>query len=147
MEISEDRSAPDWSGQKFEGPLEAALFWYAFSLLVIPTVPGEKRSIVKWAPWLSQLSLNYVRQYWTDNPLHEVAAVIDDRYVVFDADSPESQAALIEIEQAHGIAPALIVKTSRGLHHWFRRPADVFVKTDSRSASDAQRGRRLCTFR
>lgn len=131
MNITECPPASDWSGQTFESPLEAALFWYAFSLLVIPTVPGEKRSIVKWAPWLSQLSLEYVRQYWTDNPLHEIAAVIDDRYVVFDADSPESLAALIELEQAHGIAPALIVKTSRGLHHWFQRPTDVFVKTDS----------------
>lgn len=131
MNITEGPPASDWSGQTIESPLEAALHWFAMGFRVIPTFPNEKRTAVKWGPWLSALNEEAITAYWLEQPDHEIAAVIDDSYVVFDVDSAASKAALLKLEQEHAMQPLLTVTTTRGEHHHFSRPADVYVKTDN----------------
>ena len=131
MEISEASSAQGCSDGKFESNLQAALHWFTMGFKVIPAVPNEKRTAVKWGPWLSALNEEAITAYWSEHPDHEIAAVIDDSYVVFDVDSAESKAALLKLEQEHAMPPLFTVTTTRGEHHYFSRPAGVFVKTDN----------------
>lgn len=133
MENSSIRPALDLA--KCMSNLDVALAWHSFGFRPIPTIPDEKRPALKWGPWLSELSTDAIRDYWGKNPAHEVAAVIDTSYVVLDADSPEALAALTALEQEHRLTPLLVVKTTRGWHHYFKRPADVFVKTDNHDSA------------
>lgn len=116
--------------------VDAALFWFRFGFKVIPLIPGSKLPAVKWDPWLQGLSPDSIAQYWTRHPWHEVGFIVGDDVIVFDADAPESVAALVTIEKAFNIAPTLVIKTQRGEHHYFRRAPGTFAKTDSHGTED-----------
>jgi len=92
--------------------LEAALYYFERGYKVIPIESKTKRTAVKWDPWLANLSKQKIRDYWLQNPTHELGFIVGDDLIVFDADSPESMAALVEIEKAFGITPNLITKTT-----------------------------------
>ncbi len=111
----------------------AALFWHQYGLRVIPLVPETKIPCVLWNPWLGNLSAAKIRQYWLKHPNHEVGFIVGDSYIVFDADSPESIAALAAIEKAFGIASSLIVRTTHGQHHYYRLAPGTVAKADSHS--------------
>ena len=116
------------------GFLLAALFWLEFGFDVIPLVPKEKRSAVKWDDWLENLTVEKITSYWTNNPDHEVGFIVGNDYIVFDADSPESLAKLHEIEEAFDVSSDLIVKTRKGEHHYFRLAEGVHAKSDAHSS-------------
>jgi len=117
----------------FKTNLDGALFWFAFGYRVIPLVPGAKRPVVHYFPWLDELSEVSIRQHWEQNPTHEVGAVLDETQLLLDADSPESIEALRRLEQQFGIVPALVIKTRRGFHHHYRLEKGAFAKPDSHS--------------
>lgn len=114
----------------------AALLWYERGLQVIPLISGTKKTAVKWDSWLADLSAENIAAYWKQHPDHELGFIVGDDVIVFDADAPESVAALVAIEKAFNIAPNLVVKTKRGQHHYFRLTPGTFAKTDSHGTAD-----------
>jgi len=114
-----------------ESPLESALCFYKADFPVIPIVPGEKRTAVKWDPWLKSLSEESIKTYWAKLPDHGVGFIVPENVVVFDADSPSAVAALYQIEQSFDLTCSFIVKTKRGEHHYFRLTPGTKIKTCS----------------
>lgn len=115
---------------------QAALKWFKFGFSIIPIVPGMKKTAVQWDSWLESLSIETITQYWRRNPNHEIGLIPGDSIIVFDADSPSSAAALAEVEKAFGAEPNLIVKTKRGVHHYFKRAVGSYARTDSHSTTE-----------
>ena len=80
---------------------------------------------------------------------HEVGFIVGDGVIVFDADSPESIAALVDLEQKHGPVPRLVVTTPKGQHRYFKRAQGSHAKSDSHSTEtqperiDVKAGRAL----
>ena len=111
----------------------AAREWFEFGLQVIPVTPGTKVSAVKWDGWLDGLSAEKIKRHWTAHPDHEVGFIVGDEVIVFDADSPESLAALNSIQTAHGVYSKTIVRTNKGVHRYFRLAPGTSAKSDSHS--------------
>jgi len=122
---------PEWDTTK--GYLSAAFYWYGYDLDVIPIVPGTKQTAVKWDPWLNVLDPQKINEYWTANPNYELGFIVGEDMIVFDADGPESLAALTEKESRFGITPKLVIKTNKGEHHYYRRAIGTLAKSDSHS--------------
>ncbi|MCX7084928.1 MAG: PriCT-2 domain-containing protein [Methylococcales bacterium] len=120
---------------EFKSFLDSAVYWFHFGFKVIPLQPKGKVTAEKWDGWLDGLSEEKIRGYWTQHPDHEVGFIVGDGYIVFDADTPESKAKLYEIEKAFDISPLLITKTKKGEHHFFKRPKDVYAKTNTHSTT------------
>jgi len=114
----------------------AALCWHEFGFQVVPIKPDTKITVVKWDPWLENLSTDQIKAHWAQYPNHEVGLIVSDNYIVFDADTPEAIAALAGIEEAFDLTSKLIIKTARGVHHYFKRALGSFAKTDSHSTAD-----------
>lgn len=115
----------------FKNFSEAALFWFKFGLKVIPIVPGSKQTAVKWDPWLENLSLKKIELHWLQHPEHQVGFIVGEDIIVFDADSPESIAALAELERKQDVVPKLIVSTKKGVHHYFKRANGTIARSDA----------------
>src|SRR5690606_6120154 len=101
--------------------LSAARAWHLFGFALIPIWRGTKRPAVKWDPWLRKLSPQQIQLHWESRPRDELGFIVGDQYLVLDADSPESVAALHRLEKEHEVEPLLVVLTSRGVHHYFQR--------------------------
>ena len=97
----------------------SALNWYKFGFAIIPIIPGKKQSAVKWNPWLDGLSTKSIKSHWDKHPNHELGFIVGHDVIVFDADSPESIAALAKLEKTFDADPNLTVTTTKGLHHYF----------------------------
>lgn len=124
---------PDPCSVSFKSNCDAALYWHHFGFYVIPILPKEKVTVVKWDPWLQDLCKEKIQSHWNAHQNHDVGFIVGGNVVVFDADNQQSIAALAEIEKAFDITPNLVVKTKKGCHHYFRLGKDVFAKTDSHS--------------
>jgi hypothetical protein len=109
---------PEWS--HVTCTLNGAMFWYGYGFKVIPIPPGAKKTAVRWNTWLDGLDPQKIVGYWAKNPSHDLGFIVGDDIIVFDADTPESLAALYEIEARFGITPKLVVKTTKGQHHYVR---------------------------
>lgn len=120
----------------FNSNLDGALWWSGFGYRVMPMLPGKKRPALAHHPWLDDLSVEAIRAHWEQHPDHEVGAVLDDTQLILDADTPEADEALRQLEQRFGIVPSLIIKTRRGHHHHFRVKNGAFAKADSHSTID-----------
>jgi len=108
----------------FSSNREATHYWYRFGLDVIPILPGTKKPAVRRDPWLNELGDKTINEYWLLNPDNDVAFIVNESILVLDTDSPEATAALYALEKKYGISPCLIIKTSRGEHHYVRLEAD-----------------------
>lgn len=128
--VSAPRSEPVRS---FSSNLDGAQFWLEFGFKVIPIVPNTKVPAFKLESWLSLLSPETVSGCWGHTPAREVACVVGPDMVVFDADTPAALSALVTLEALHGVKPRMVVKTRRGIHHYFKLADGVFVKNDSHS--------------
>lgn len=115
----------------------SARFWFTFGFSVIPVLPGTKQTAVSWDPWLQHLSLRQIASHWASHPKHEVGFIVGDCAIVFDADSPKAVNALIEAEGRFGAEPSMIVKTTRGEHHYFLKQSDLPCKTTSKIIGEA----------
>jgi hypothetical protein len=131
-------SALDLAGSQVDEGLPssigaAAVWWLTWGLQAIP-VTSSKETAVKWNPWLATLSANSLRDWWRLHPDAGVGAIIDDRIIAVDADTPASLAALREIERAFDHEPNQIPGTRKGEHHLFRGASGTFAKMDSHSS-------------
>lgn len=115
---------------------DAAIWWAQFGLDVIPVVPGEKRSAVKWDPWLDALTPQGIRDHWAQHSDHEVGCIPGESYIVLDADSPEAEAAVVNIERRLGAESRLIVRTRRGTHRYYQLAVGTCAKSDSHSTEE-----------
>jgi len=127
----------------------AALFWFDYGLQVIPIVPGTKVTAVKWDQWLVDLCREKIKEYWEKHPNHELGFIVGDDMIVLDADSLESMEALMKIEAIYSLIPKLVIKTTKGRHHYYRRAKGTIAKSDSHSTEkypnrlDAKTGRAM----
>ncbi len=124
-------SDPITTPDKFTSVSEAALYWLQFGFNVIPITPGSKHPNLKWDPWLDGLSPEKIRTYWAMRPDHELGFIVGDDLIVFDADSPESIAALEVIETCFCVTPRLVIQTKKGVHHYFRLAPGTVAKSDA----------------
>lgn len=113
--------------------LKAALMWFYFGFMVIPLWPVTKRTCVHWNGWLEELSPESIHDYWAAHPDHEVGFIVGEGIIVFDADTPMAVAALAQIEESFDKTPLLVMKTTKGQHHYFRRAPGTYAKSDSHS--------------
>jgi hypothetical protein len=111
--------------------LEAALILHEAGFQPIPIIPGKKIPTCKHHPWLDDLSVETINAHWTKHPKHEVGCITGANLVVFDVDSPESKARLLEIEEAFDVTPNFVVNTAKGSHHYFTLAMGTFVKSDA----------------
>ena len=127
----------------------AASDWYRFGFRVIPILSGTKIPAMKWDPWLNELSPYKIASHWLRNPNHELGFIVGDNTIVFDADSPESSAALKCAEKIFRVTPSLVVKTRKGQHHYFLLAQGVHARSDAHSTElhperiDVKTGRAL----
>lgn len=128
---------------------EAALHWFNFGFNVIPISPGTKIPAVLWDGWFANLSPVSISKYWTAHPDHDIAFLVGEETLVLDADTSEAVSTLRTIEKEYRAAPLMVVQTTRGEHHYFRRPPSVYAKTDSHTTEshperiDVKTGRTL----
>lgn len=120
----------------FTNNVAGALHWHEFGFKVIPLVQHSKLPALSWDPWLNKLLPAKISLHWSKFPGHEVGFIVGDELIVFDADSPESIAALVALEKAHGVTSNMVVKTTKGEHHYFRRAKGTFAKSDSHSTKE-----------
>lgn len=116
--------------------LEAAQRWFLFGFGVIPIAPATKRPAVKHEPWLTELSPQTIKNYWSKHPDHEIGCITGSNIVVFDADTPESLEALKDIETLLNVKPNLVSKTQKGEHHFFRVSPNTYAKSDSHCSKE-----------
>lgn len=107
---------------------DSALAWFEFGFKVIPI--EQKKTVVKWDDWLDRLSESRIRNHWDFNVEHEVGCILEEGYIVLDADTPASLDALKRIEAEHAVSPALVVTTKKGEHHYFKLATGVVTKND-----------------
>jgi hypothetical protein len=135
--------------QKVTNFLAAAMYWFGFGFDVIPIVEGKKIPAVKWGPWLDNLDHQKVQDHWTAHPEHELGCIVGDDMIVLDADSKEAVFALVRLESRFGMMPKMVVNTSRGQHHYFRRAHSTIAKSDAHDSEkyperiDVKTGRAL----
>ena len=103
----------------------AAHYWYDFGLNVIPIIPGGKRPSVPWN-FVDDLTHEKIDASWMAD--QEVGFIVDHTLIILDVDSPESLAALLNIEKQFNIKPNCIIKTTKGEHHYFKRNANSYAK-------------------
>lgn len=114
-------------------PRAAAHFWFKFGFNVIPIIAGTKRPAVSWDAWLAKLTSNAITTHWSWHPDHDVGFIVGGDHFVLDADGPQSTAALETIEARFGITPILVVRTKKGVHHYYKLAAGTFAKSDAHS--------------
>lgn len=114
----------------------AAKTWFAMGYTPMPVLPGQKATRYKYAPWLQKLSVRFVEVHWSTHPTDEIALHCGNGLVVLDADSPESLDAMLALEQKHGLVPAMVVKTKKGVHHYFRQSPELRVKAAGHSTTN-----------
>jgi AAA domain-containing protein/primase-like protein/bifunctional DNA primase/polymerase-like protein len=107
--------------------LDAALDWLKFGLRPIP-LDNDKRTVVRWAPWLNGLDESQLLAFWSANPHCLVGAIMTPDIFALDVDAPEAIAALAEIEAQFGIECNQVHKTSKGFHHLYRRAEGTEAK-------------------
>lgn len=112
---------------------DAALAFHAAGFAVIPILPHAKRPPFAWGPWLDGLSEETIAAHWRQNPDHELGCIVGDDLIVLDADSPQSFAALFELEKSFDVEPRLVHKTRKGEHHFFRVRPGTKARSNSHS--------------
>ncbi|MCX2983401.1 hypothetical protein EYC98_21285 [Halieaceae bacterium IMCC14734] len=109
----------------------AAQQWFADGFNVIPIYPLSKKPAVTWDDWLEKLDQYAISSYWQQNPDHEVACIVGDELIVYDADSPEAITAFENLLVKEGTTCDLTVKTRKGMHYYFKRAPGTTAKSDS----------------
>jgi hypothetical protein len=135
MSVGVPSAIPNAS-DKFSNCADGALHWYKFGFDVIPIISHNKVTALTWDQWLYGLSLAKISLHWNKCSFHDLGFIVGDEIIVFDADSPESAEALVAIENLHGLKSNLVVKTSKGEHHYFKRAKGTFAKSDAHSTKD-----------
>ena len=106
----------------------AALEWYSNGYLPCPIVKGQKRPSTMIKDWLVSLSEQHIEQHWDDHLEDDVALYCSNGLVVLDADSPESQKAIEDLETKHQLYSNLKVQTRKGVHYYYRQDVGLKIK-------------------
>lgn len=106
----------------------AALEWHANGYIPCPIVKGLKNPSTNITKWLSRVSEQKIEQHWLERPDDDVALYCSNGLVVLDADSPESQKAIEDLETKHQLHSNLKVQTKKGVHYYYRQDADLKFK-------------------
>lgn len=114
-----------------------ALDWFEFGFAVVPIRPREKQTATSW-DFAENLTQERIRKHWNQNPHHEIGFIVGEDMIVLDADTPEAVKTLNIIEESHGIKSSMIVKTTRGEHHYFRRAPNTYAKTTGHGKNPEQ---------
>lgn len=110
---------PTPDGQ-FTSLREAALKWFSLGYLPVPVREGTKIPRVKVKDWLQTLTQQTIEQHWAQFENDDIGLYCSNGLVALDSDSPESLAAMVALESAHGIKPLITVKSKKGTHHYFK---------------------------
>ncbi len=135
--------------QLFTNLREAAQHWFGFGFKLLPIHPRQKIPATAWDPWMAKLSKTSIEAYWGKNPDHEIACLVGNEFIVFDADTQQAEDALVALEAKFGMSSRLVVKTRKGTHHYYRRQAGSRARSDSQSTEkyperiDVKTGRSL----
>lgn len=113
--------------------MEAAQMWFDLGYLPMPIKAGQKNTLLSHQPWLDALSTKTITDRWTAHPTDDIALQCGNGLVVLDADSTESLDAMLALEKKHGLVPAMVVKTKKGVHHYFRHSPEMRVKAAGHS--------------
>ena len=97
-----------------------ALFWYQYGFKVIPVLPGSKKTATMRDRWLTNLSVRKIHSHWTAHPEHEVGCILGSDLIMFETNNSEYEHALSVVEEVFGLKPKLVVKTAKGVQHYFR---------------------------
>ena len=116
--------------------MEAAQMWFDLGYLPMPIKAGHKNTLLAHQPWLDALSTKTITDRWTANLTDDIALQCGNGLVVLDADSPESLDAMLALEEKHGLVPAMVVKTKKGVHHYFRQSPELRVKAAGHSTAN-----------
>ncbi|WP_158270672.1 VapE domain-containing protein [Limnohabitans sp. Bal53] len=114
----------------------AALEWYAKGYLTCPIVKGQKNPSTNITKWLASFSEQQIEQHWEDHPEDDVALYCSNGLVVLDADSPESQKAIEDLETKHQLYSNLKVQTKKGFHYYYRQDAGLKIKQAGHSTEN-----------
>ncbi|WP_300711435.1 bifunctional DNA primase/polymerase [Limnohabitans sp.] len=114
----------------------AALEWSAKGYLPCPIVKGQKNPSTKIKEWLASFSEQQIEQHWEDHPEDDVALYCSNGLVVLDADSPESQKAIEDLETKHRLYSNLKVQTKKGVHYYYRQDAGLKIKQAGHSTEN-----------
>jgi hypothetical protein len=106
-----------------------ALFWYQFGFKVIPILPGSKKPATMRDPWFQNLGVGKIHAHWASNPDHEVGCILGSDLIVFETNNPEYEHALAIDEENFGLKPKLVVKTSKGVQHYFRCAPGIMLSS------------------
>ena len=98
---------------------------------VIPVQADTKTPVAKWVIWESDQSDEHIQKHWNKFPHHDIGIITNEELIVFDADGDQSLKALLDLEKKYGIEPAIVVKTRKGMHHYYLRPKNVLASQDS----------------
>ena len=100
---------------------ENALKWSDYGLVVTPVEPGSMKPAVDVERWPADCDRGAVDAHWRKRPSDEVAFIVGSNLIVVNADSPEAQAALLQLERTFDCWPNLTVNTPLGVEHYFLR--------------------------
>jgi putative DNA primase/helicase len=114
----------------------AALEWYSIGYLPCPIVKGQKKPSTNITKWLSSLSKQLIEQHWVDRPDDDVALYCSNGLVVLDADSPEAQKAIEDLETKHQLYSNLRVETKKGVHYYYRQVEGMSFKQAGHSTEN-----------
>lgn len=114
----------------------AALEWSAKGYLPCPIVKGQKNPSTKIKEWLASFSEQQIEQHWEDHPEDDVALYCSNGLVVLDADSPESQKAIEDLETKHRLYSNLKVQTKKGVHYYYRQVGGMSFKQAGHSTEN-----------
>jgi hypothetical protein len=115
---------------------DAATTYFNAGFTPIPCVPKKKIPACKHKPWLEGLSPEKIEAHYEKYPDHEVGIITSKDLVVFDADAPESIAALYQLEESFDLVPNMVNKTAKGEHHFFQVAETAYVKSDSHPSKE-----------
>ena len=114
----------------------AAITYFNAGFTPLPCLPQKKIPACKHTPWKEELSPEKIKAHYEKNPDHEVGIITSEDLVVFDADTPESVAALYQLEESFDLVPNMVNKTAKGEHHFFQVAEAAYVKSDSHPSKD-----------
>ena len=106
-----------------------ALFWHQYGFKVIPIRPGSKKPAIMLDPWFKNLSVRKIHAHWTASPDHEVGCILGSDLIIFETNNPDYEHALALDEELCGLKAKLVVKTTKGVQHYFRCAPGIMVSS------------------
>jgi len=79
--------------------------------------------------WLKNLSVRKIHAHWAANPDHELGCILGSDLIMFETNNLEYEDALALAEVTFGLKPKLMVKTAKGVQHYFRCAPDIMLSS------------------